>query len=138
MSDKETMIALLESQALDRVADYINRGRAFQSLSIDEVNARWIASFRAWLANFGKSFDHTERGDLESELRIRQTEPPFQLVKHELDALLANSEALDEKISKNPARLLEMEHSLQEQLDEFEQKRKPKCLSFLTSRARGL
>lgn len=71
---------------MEETADYVRRGRIFETDPLNEVEAGWVAAFKTWTATrhpqVRKMLD-----DLWAELRLREAEPPFERVQPELDAL---------------------------------------------------
>lgn len=95
-NEDDLMTEFLQSFQMDQVADYLRRGRRFESLSIPNLEELWTGAFREYaqriLTSFkvGKVFRQPERLDVddsEAELRLRGVEPPTQAVKRETAAL---------------------------------------------------
>lgn len=76
---------LAENQMQD-VRNYVSRGRSFESASIDQLNSEWVALMRDWAADPRQS-KNPRRTDIESEMTLRGLEPPYKLVKDELDTI---------------------------------------------------
>jgi hypothetical protein len=69
----------------DHEADYLHRGRSFEHSTIEDLNARWAATFRALVYHEGA--DGKTLVDLSAELRLRQLPEPVGMVEHELKVL---------------------------------------------------
>jgi hypothetical protein len=100
--DEEAMSSLVntvhQNALMNETSDYVARGRRFAKLDIGDLNARWVTTFRGLFVDqdlhHRRDFD-----DADAELRLRQLEPPHDMVQPELDALLdelrANPTSLD-------------------------------------------
>jgi hypothetical protein len=96
LEDATTTIARWQSEAFDRVADYLQRGRSFHGLNDDDLTARWTAAFKAFAAASlaAPSVARLEdlksavarKEDLESEFQLRGRDLPFDLVQAESGA----------------------------------------------------
>ena len=88
-AETELMLAYLEDRRLNEAADYVRRGRANKRKSAEELEQEWLAGFRAWAESGArhKVFDRRSLDDLEFEMYLRRVEPPFDLVKNEIEAL---------------------------------------------------
>jgi len=115
----EEMLAYFESQRLDRLQDYMQRGRPLADLTDDHLNQRWVAEFRHWMKNFGTRVDHRTREDIEAELQLRGHEPPFALVPEEFEAMQAASRAQTDRLLRDPYRTARKERQLTEELEQF-------------------
>jgi len=77
--------AWLANKELERLEKYLNRGRPFAELPLEELQVRWVALVRSWAEDILGS-DTREREDIEAELRYRRVAPPADLVKDAVDA----------------------------------------------------
>ena len=75
--------AFLQNKSMDHTRDYLSRGRRFAQLDVRQVNQNWVAAVRSWLARKDPT-NELIMDDLASELGLRQVEPPYGAVKHEL------------------------------------------------------
>ena len=85
----EVMLAYLEDLRFDEATDYVRRGRANERKSVEDLEQEWLAGFRAWADSSARNkvFDRRSLDDLEFEMYLRRVEPPFDLVKNEIEAL---------------------------------------------------
>ena len=85
----EVMLAYLEDLRFDEATDYVRRGRANERKSAEDLEQEWLAGFRAWAESNARNkvFDRRPLDDLEFEMYLRRIEPPFDLVKDEIEAL---------------------------------------------------
>jgi hypothetical protein len=100
---EQTICSLLESEEIDRAFLYSTRGRRFADMPEPDLLDRWADAFRVWAVDFRK--DHPDRLDLESELRLRNLNRPYQRVASEYDKLVRAARHLAEKIASNPKRI---------------------------------
>jgi hypothetical protein len=126
--DKDLMLAYFENQQLDRLKDYLRRGRPLVDVEDEELTIRWIGEFRQWASNLsiGARTDHGDREDIEAEFQMRGKGPPFDLVPAELKALKAASRAYTDRLFRDPVRLAKAEREMSEELDKFERSSKGK------------
>ena len=76
---KRVVQALLESAAMEEVRGYLERGRRFETMSIDDLNNAWARSYETVV---GRD-DRTQAMDLDdfgAEIRLRGLETPAHLV----------------------------------------------------------
>jgi len=88
-AETEVMLAYLEDLRLHEASDYVRRGRANEGKSAEDLEQEWLTGFRAWAESSArhKAFDRRSLDDLEFEMYLRRVEPPFDLVKNEIEAL---------------------------------------------------
>jgi|SRR6516165_6980196 len=75
--------AFLQNKSMEQTRDYLSRGRRFAQLALGELNQYWVIAVRSWLARKDPT-NELIMDDLASELGLRQVEPPYGAVKHEL------------------------------------------------------
>jgi hypothetical protein len=121
MTDDETddvVDALLQSDLMDQTADYLQRGRRFETVLTPELNEQWVAAFRDFIqaettacetGEESSGCDTRDLDDTASELRLRGLDPPFDGIEEKdsgaLQKLLQTvgpdaSESLDRKIEQ--------------------------------------
>jgi hypothetical protein len=103
-SPDHEMLALLENQRLLHLEDYVKRGRELASIDSEELRDRWIIEFKKWVASRPRYMDQRARDDIEGELALRGEQPPFDLVKDELEALRVASRAAMDQLKRDPLR----------------------------------
>jgi hypothetical protein len=74
--------AMAQSAEMDESNDYVARGRSHRSLELDQLRANWVSAFKKWAHSLGVA-DSLELGELWAEFRLRNVEPPFDLVRDE-------------------------------------------------------
>ena len=80
---KELAEAAGQSVAMDHKADYLQRGRRFKDLSLQELEDDWERSARACIATGDNC---QEMHDLNAEMAERHVEPPMDRIMDELKA----------------------------------------------------
>jgi hypothetical protein len=90
----EALRALLENEDMERLEDYLKRGRPLEHVDIQELTRRWVAVVATWIAAMaaGAEVDgtqHTERRDIGSEFKLRGIEPPAGDAGIDMNALRA-------------------------------------------------
>ncbi len=117
--DDKLIDVFVADAAVESAARYAERGRAFASLSEDELSERWIAAFRAWARDWASEERGTERDDLEAEFMLRGLRPPYGVVGPELDALKEQTAAALERLNGEPERRAILNEHLKKQLEAF-------------------
>lgn len=75
----------MASGAFERIQDYLDSGRDLASLSIEDLEGRFVAAFKARVANVAQASDAND--DAEAEYILRSIEPPYHLVKAEIEEM---------------------------------------------------
>jgi hypothetical protein len=107
--------ALFENQRMERLQDYLKRGRKLADVPLEELRTRWMALIREEAASTGP-FDPEEQ-DIRSEMAARKVEPPFDLVRDALDTMKAKAKAV---LRQDPLRVLQIELGLRQAAARFE------------------
>jgi hypothetical protein len=71
--------AFLDHQAMEETKSYLERGRRFEDLTVDDLSKGWAAAFTAVCAD-GDEGGQTDLDDLGAELGLRNLERPEHLV----------------------------------------------------------
>jgi hypothetical protein len=66
-----------------KIRAWSTRGRRFAQLDLGQLNQYWVIAVSSWLARKDPT-NELIMDDLASELGLRQLEPPYGAVKHEL------------------------------------------------------
>jgi hypothetical protein len=121
MSDegRRRVQAYIENMQLEQTHAYLQRGRRFAGLTVEELDSSWAMAFKVWAdARPSRSaFDRTTLDDLGAEICLRGQRPPSHLVKAHLAALAA---AQSERL-KDAALLFRFQAALEAQLCHFEE-----------------
>jgi hypothetical protein len=111
--------AWAENERMERLQDYLKRGRKLADVPLEELRTRWMALIREEAENTD-AFDHGEEQDIRSEMAVRKVEPPFDLVRDALDAMKAKAKERWAKVQHDPSRALQFELELRRKLARFE------------------
>src|ERR1700683_212794 len=118
MSDNDLVDAWLANQRLEQLEGYIKRGRSLANISVGELRARWMAAIRAWASSLSE-FDHEEREDIEAEMKLRKTEPPYDLVREQLNAIRIAAKNVGAEILNDPERRDAIDRHLTAEISQF-------------------
>lgn len=100
---RKDMEAWLVSEQANAAADYAARGRKHQTLSADELIGAWVQAFRSLATKFQDRDSRIAEADLKSELLLRKIEPPYDVVKDDLDRLTNSAaDAIDKLKAEDP------------------------------------
>jgi hypothetical protein len=115
----------LQSASIDRVADYLQRGRKHSGLSVEQLTADWMVAF-AEIAVDPTNADLTAtHNDFDAEFAVRKINPPYDAASDIMDVYCKNVDALIEDVERNdPAHFYEMRESMIDDLDTFEEESK--------------
>jgi hypothetical protein len=78
MKDSEPSIveAMIKADQMDQLKSYLERGRRFEAVDVEELGRRSLDALEAAYAN-GDDGRMQEAQDLEAEFRLRKLEPPL-------------------------------------------------------------
>ncbi len=79
--------------------DYVNRGRHLEHTPEEILAEDWVNLIRAWAAAPEKGQDPRRR-DIEAEYSLRGVQPPYELVKAEMDVLARGAAALIQRMDE--------------------------------------
>ena len=96
---KEEVEATLENEAVERLEEYVRRGRRLQPLwNVDLIDA-WVSIVNQW-ADGSTDFSDQNLDDCESEMILRGIEPPFDRVEERLAAAEAAEAKFETELQK--------------------------------------
>jgi hypothetical protein len=98
--------AMIASDLMEQTKNYLEGGRKFESLTLDQLRCKWVMDFKTWR----KTGDPKEMNDTGAELRLRNIEPPFERVAVEVAAM---QEEISQDRPDNPALLAAAEKFLE-------------------------
>jgi hypothetical protein len=113
----------LESKRVDRIADYVQRGRRYGPLSDDDLIAKWWATLKSMAdaprePMFSAAFD-----DAEAELALRKIDPLRDEAVFHFDRYLEATDAEMREIESDPKRLADSRCNLIDDLRAFSEAR---------------
>jgi hypothetical protein len=124
MPDKtdELRLSYLQNNQMEATADYLRRGRHHARLDLEDVKREWVSEFRRWVTGLciGRSTNRRTHEDFESELRVRPVEPPWEVVRQDIERM---REAMDGRMRRlardNPAKFAKQRRRFDEELEKF-------------------
>jgi hypothetical protein len=93
--EEEEVKATLDNEvdeAMQRVQEYLRRGRRLQSLWNSDLTEAWVSMANQW-ADGSADFSEQDLDDYESEMILRDIELPFDRVEERVAAAEAKFEA---------------------------------------------
>lgn len=78
--------SFLAEKEMQEVRSYVSRGRSLRSVATDHLSGEWVSLVREWAAD-PRQPTNIRRDDIQAELTLRGIEPPYHLVKGELEAI---------------------------------------------------
>jgi hypothetical protein len=112
--------SFLESQRLNRVADYVSRGRKFGALTIDAAEDGWRATMKAMSLAPSERVLRDLNSDYEAELELRGSKAPFDSAKEDVERYLAATRKIIEQRQADPDEWERMEDELFRDLKSFQ------------------
>jgi hypothetical protein len=121
MDKPDIVDAWLANEAFENLQDYLKRGRPLASALLENLNDRWVHLMDDWAraAIARTNADHREREDIQSELKLRKVEPPFERVREALERLRRASEEHFENLRRDPDQLALKESELDAAIEQF-------------------
>lgn len=114
----------MKSNSVDKTADYIARGRKFESLSDEQLQIKWIAAFRRMAASYTDMNARSLQGDLSAEYSLRGHPEPYRLVLAEsAEYVKAAIAAIEQIKAADPAGYNEMATEIEIDVEKFKSER---------------
>ena len=99
------MMALLESDAMNKLAAYAAGGRSHKNLSEQQLTDAWKQAFKN-VANDPRVYEaRAAENDLACEFKLRGLDPPYDQVKDDVERYMSAAETAAEDLRKDPHRL---------------------------------
>ena len=89
---EEMAKAYIASRTMEHTRSYLERGRQYQALDLDELQAKWVVAGEAFLGRDDQSRVR-EFKDLNAEYRLRKLDLPSHLLQPSIDASVARIKA---------------------------------------------
>jgi len=114
------MQAFLASKVVDQISDYNQRGRAYRALSDDELVHSWQSIWNELATDPVNMKKRDAQADLASEFALRQKNPPWELVRRQIDIFLKDAERAWERHRKgNPETDAQANEAIDADLEDF-------------------
>jgi len=91
-SMKDDVEGWIVSGASDRLADYAARGRKHQGLTHEDLTTGWLHAFRRMADDVRDPERRAIEEDFKSELLLRKSEPPYNMVREEFERFIAETD----------------------------------------------
>ena len=123
-SAEAEMKAFLASKAVDQISEYSQRGRSYRDLSDRELVQSWQTVWNELAADPLNVKNRNIQADLASEFVLRQEEPPWQLVREQIDIYLERAERAQQiQLKENPDADAEASEAMDDDFEEFMNRR---------------
>jgi hypothetical protein len=111
--------SFLESQRLNRLADYVSRGRRFGKATMDAVEDGWRASMKAMSLAPAERVHRDLNNDYEAELDLRGSKLPFDSAKEDVGRYLAATKRIIDELMSDPEERERIEDDMAKDLELF-------------------
>lgn len=93
--DAEALLTaqMVAQDELDQLQGYLQRGRAHQGLDGEALQAAYIEAVRGWADNLLNPEPMQEATDLMSEYRLRDLDPPDELILADIERITSGLQA---------------------------------------------
>jgi len=119
------MIALLASKAVDQISNYSQRGRMYRTLSDERLVQSWQSIWDELVIDPLSEKKRDMQADLGSEFSLRGKEPPWGLVRKQIDSFLVDSDrAWKEWRKQHPDAEARANESIDSDLQKFRTERR--------------
>jgi hypothetical protein len=123
-SDLRTDIeSWLASNSVDRVANYVARGRRHSSLQDDPLFEAWKSAMRAMAADPFSKERRMHEDDLVAEIKLRGLTVPYEDVKDAFEKLISSAVKMAETLSQYPDDAERINEEIVKDIQEFKNKR---------------
>ena len=100
---------ILALDDMEKTRAYLEGGRKFESLTLDQLGDKWTTAFKAWCSS-GYTMDPKESDDAAAEFGLRKIEPPYERVAIEFAEM---QEKIRRDSPNNPGVLAKIEELLE-------------------------
>ena len=118
-----TFLGWLESSRLDRIADYVQRGRGNAGLPNDVLFEAWKQTMRSIAKDPPDSQLIAREQDLVSEIEARGLVAPYSEVKDAIEALISRADECVKKLEQDAQAYERVNEEIERDVAEFREKR---------------
>jgi hypothetical protein len=111
--------SFFSSSEMDRVNDYIQRGRPHEGLNDNDLIAYWKAAFSTMAADPSNPAVRRNEDDFASELQLRHIEIPYRSLGPILEVWLSNTRKLIDEIWADAEKMDEIQEGIASELERF-------------------
>jgi hypothetical protein len=116
MTDRGEVELMLKNEQMERLRNYVTRGRELEHLGDAELVAAWLHQINAWADKFGEQ-DLGMLEDCISEMTLREIDLPFEQAKGAMSKVVELTHRRKAELYKDPERLAAVEARLQAKID---------------------
>jgi hypothetical protein len=91
----------LQHRRFELAADYLRRGRPFAEVPTAHLMLRWLETVVAWADHYDSVRLRAQASDLQTELELRRSDPPWRLVESALRVIDARTRQAIEALPKD-------------------------------------
>ena len=118
------MKAFLASKAVDHISDYSQRGRSYRDLSDRGLVQSWQSVWNELAADPLNMKNRHIQADLASEFALRQEDPPWLLVREQIDIYLERAERAQQiQLKENPDADAQAIEAMDDEVEEYMNRR---------------
>jgi len=118
------MQAFLASRIVDQISDYNQRGRSYRALSDDELVHSWQSIWKELATDPISTKTLDTQADLASEFALRQKNPPWEIVRRQIDIFQKGTKrAWERQRLQDPEANAQSKKDIEHDLEEFLDKR---------------
>ncbi|WP_314961460.1 hypothetical protein [Bradyrhizobium cosmicum] len=114
------VIAWMDSESVDAVADYAQRGRRLVGLSEEDLITSWRMAFKAWADAFFDEQLRRVESDYLSEFQLRGIEPPYEQVRDDMHRMAEHAKKVF--ASLGPEDAVELDRRTESAFEAFRQR----------------
>jgi hypothetical protein len=122
---KADILGYLRSKPFDDVADYISRGRKFETIDLGQLQLMWVSAFKAFAAEPTDPIPNQLHTDLTSEYDLRRIDPPYDQIAADMEKL--GRLLSDRRATMSAEELAELDERLAEDIHGFRAKLDKSC-----------
>ena len=98
----DVLLSWVKSGRVDKMADYVRRGRVHAGLDDATLRARWVETLKKMVAAANDEAIGRRHRDYEMELRVRGLDPPTAEVREEIEAVARRLRQEQAAIERDP------------------------------------
>jgi len=111
--------SFISSSEMDRVNDYIQRGRHYQALNGTDLIACWKDAFSIMAMDPSNWVMRRNEHDLAAEFQLRHIEVPYESLGPILEVWLSNTRKIIDEISADAEKMDDMQEGFATDLEKF-------------------
>jgi hypothetical protein len=117
------LLSFMQSQGVDRTADYLRRGRPHAGLKDEALAEQWVRAFEAMADDPCSPELSRAESDLRAEFDLRGLSAPSEQVKEAVKKYCSAADSLWQQMKKDPNEIRRVNAALEQDLNEFKRRR---------------